>query len=188
VIANFTDVSSLCCCMYFCILATCGQCIRRTSHSMWSCCHIPLLGGCDKRGVCMQLSEEKNWGPLIHKGRLYFVTNTVPMEIVRADPSDGSCVVVFKESITNRNSLYTRYGMPIRGGSQFVRFNDTHWMAIVHQRKDYPYGPVYTHRTMMLSFGEHDTEVPTQYSLSEPYRYACFLPSSLRTAASNLTC
>jgi hypothetical protein len=134
------------------------------------CCHVPRLGGCDRRGVWLQLSEEKNWGPLIHKGRLYFVTNTVPMEIVRADPTDGSCVVVFKESITNRNSLYTRYGMPIRGGSQFVPFNATHWMAIVHQRKDYPYGPVYTHRTMMLSFGEHDTEVPTHYSLSEPYR------------------
>lgn len=73
---------------------------------------------------------EKNWMPILDKP-YHYVRWCNPLQIVRVNPTDGSCeIVINKENPKDAEYLNTN-GMSIRGSSQVINYNDYN-IAIVH--------------------------------------------------------
>ncbi len=89
---------------------------------------------------------EKNWMPILDKP-YHFVKWSNPTEVVKVDPEKETCKTVYlTEPIPLPRDL--------RGGSQVIRWDDDHWIALTHEvdlfhsevgRKD----AVYRHRLIL---------------------------------------
>lgn len=76
-----------------------------------------------------QEAVEKNWGPLIHKGKLYFIYSLSPELIVlEANLATGECTEV---SRTKNTVSPAGYGH-IRGGTQYIPIDDNNYITMAH--------------------------------------------------------
>lgn len=89
---------------------------------------------------------EKNWMPILDKP-YHFVKWSNPTEVVKVDPEKETCKTVY---LTD----YVSLPRDLRGGSQVIRWDENHWIALTHEvdlfksevgRKD----AVYRHRLIL---------------------------------------
>lgn len=95
----------------------------------------------DKDSYC-----EKNWMPILDRP-YHFVKWSNPTEVVKVDPEKETCKTVY---LTD----YVSLPRDLRGGSQVIRWDENHWIALTHEvdlfksevgRKD----AVYRHRLIL---------------------------------------
>jgi hypothetical protein len=100
-----------------------------------------------------QILTQKNWAALVLGGdRLVMAARVQPLHLLAPDGRTGECELVAAQRLTAPQRLRLERatgGEPLRGGSPFI---DTPLgpLAIVHRKKDYAQGPIYTHHFVLL--------------------------------------
>lgn len=101
----------------------------------------------------MQQIQEKNWMALVKDNELYFVTQVLPLQVLRFDITTRELIPVQ----TSGNAKFVNQpmlgGWPLRGGTPFIDLG-WGWLSLVHRKVDYPFGPVYTHHMITITFSE----------------------------------
>jgi hypothetical protein len=106
----------------------------------------------------------------VHNGKLFMVVQPVPLKIAEVDTSTGECTVLYSGPKCHSQATLLKHGISTHSTTAYQMLNSTHWLALLQHQKMYAYGPIVTHRAIMLSLNDVNAPVPTSYKLSPPFR------------------